>query len=55
MDTQKIDNQIKLNQTKLQITNDSEQRQHIQKQLTILNLKKQIQALQDRIKQLQST
>jgi hypothetical protein len=54
MDNQNIQNQIKINQTKLQVADTSDQKAQIQKQLIILNLKQQIQILQDRIDQLQS-
>jgi predicted nucleic acid-binding Zn-ribbon protein len=55
MDAQTIANQIKLKNTQLQIADTSEKRQQIQKQLTVLKLKSQIEALNQRIQQLQAS
>jgi hypothetical protein len=54
MDRQSINNKIKLNQTKLQIANKTEQRQRIQYQLSILRLQLQIEDLRLKIDQLES-
>ena len=55
MDAQTIANQIKLKNTQLQIADTSETRQRIQKQLTVLKLQSQIEALKQRIEQIQAS
>lgn len=54
MDTEELNNQVKLKQTQLQIADSNEQRQKIQNQLTVLRYKKEIEVLKEKINQLQS-
>lgn len=52
MTIQDIDNQIKLKRTELQITVDYEKKQKIQKQIRVLNFKKEIEIIKFKIQQL---
>lgn len=47
-----INDQLKLKTTELQITDDSEKRQRIQKQIQVLRYKKEIETIKHKIQQL---
>jgi len=54
MTIQDINNQLKLKQTELQITQDVEKRQAIQNRIKVLQYKKEIEEIRKRIEQLSS-
>ena len=52
MEIQDIDNQILIKQTQLRVEKDPNKRQELNKQLRVLQLKKEIEAIKLRIAQL---
>lgn len=55
MESQVIDDKIRLKKTELQTTDSAELQQRIQKQLEVLNIKRQIEQLKQRIKQIEAS
>ena len=54
MTTQDIDNQIKLQQTKLSIATDNDHRVAAQNRIKVLRFKREIESIKDKIRQLES-